>query len=251
MKTPKNLSVALLVMGATTMTAHADVTVYAAASMTNALNAINQLYEQQYHSRVKTSYAGSAMLAKQIEQGAPADVFVSADTRWLTYLVNKGRISPKNVRNLLGNELVLIAPKSRPIKSAIRMDSGFSIASVLTGKLCTGNTDSVPVGRYAKQSLLNLGWWRTVQPRLVETEDVRGALNFVDRGECQLGIVYASDAKISKNTQVLGTFPQSTHSPIVYPIGLVKQTAEAQRYYQFLQTPQAQAIYRQYGFVVR
>lgn len=227
-----------------------EVIVYVAASMTNAINDINKLYETRYHTHIKTSYAASSTLAKQIEQGATADIFISADTAWMDYLVQKNLVTKSNTQHLLGNTLVIIAPKNIPFNTSIRFEPSFNIGSALTGKLCTGNTNSVPVGKYAKQALHNLGWWEKIQPKLVETEDVRSALTFVDRGECQLGIVYATDAKISKNSQIVGTFPLTTHTPIVYPIGLVKQNAETQRYYQFLQSPQAKAIYQQYGFSV-
>lgn len=128
------------------------------------------------------------------------------------------------------------------------MEKSFSIGGAFTGKWCTGNTSSVPVGKYAKQAMTNLGWWDTLKPRLVETEDVRAALNFVNRGECQLGVVYATDAAVAKNVQIIGVFPLTTHTPIVYPIAMVKKNAETQRYYQFLQSAPAKAIYKKYGF---
>lgn len=237
-----------MVMGATS--AHADITVYAAASMTNAVEDINKLYEKKYNSKVKTSFAASSTLAKQIEQGAPADIYISANTSWMDYLAKKDKIVSSSYKNLLGNRLVMITPKNNPIKTNIKMDKSFDIGNAFTGKLCTGNTASVPVGKYAKEALTNLGWWDTIGPRLVETEDVRAALNFVNRGECQLGIVYATDAKVVKNVQVINTFPITTHTPIVYPISMVKQSREAQQYYNLLQTKEAKAVYRKYGFSV-
>lgn len=233
-------------------TSHDDITIYAAASMTNAINDINQLYEHQYHTYVKTSFASSATLAKQIEQGAKVDIFISADTAWMGYLQQKNKLVDGTTKNLLGNDLVLIAPKNSNTP-AITLDNTFDIRKILTGQLCTGNTTSVPVGKYAKQALTNLGWWNTIKPRLVETEDVRSALNFVNRGECQLGIVYTTDVAVVKNVKTIGVFPLATHTPIVYPIGMVKkssQNAETQRYYEFLQSPSAKAIYAKYGFNV-
>lgn len=238
--------------------AHADVTVYAAASMTNALDEINQRYAQTYpkSARVKTSYAASSTLAKQIEQGAPANVFVSADTAWMDYLANKNYLVAGSRRNLLANRLVLIAPKNKLPSTTIRPTKDFAIGRAFGGRLCTGQVESVPVGRYAKQALRNLGWWQTLQPRLVETDDVRAALNFVNRGECALGIVYATDARIANNVQVVAIMPANLHTPIVYPMALVqpkssvKPDAETLRYYQFLQSPTAKAVYRKYGFSV-
>ena len=168
----------------------------------------------------------------------------------MDYLAKKDKIVSSSYKNLLGNRLVMITPKNNPIKTNIKMDKSFDIGNAFTGKLCTGNTASVPVGKYAKEALTNLGWWDTIGSRLVETEDVRAALNFVNRGECQLGIVYATDAKVVKNVQVINTFPITTHTPIVYPISMVKQSREAQQYYNFLQTKEAKAVYRKYGFSV-
>ena len=226
------------------------ITIYAAASLSDAINDINQLYEQQYHTKVKTSFAGSSTLAKQIEHNAPADVFISADTAWVDYLKTKGKVNAADTKNLLGNQLVLINAKSHPISQPIAMDKSFNITKAFSGKLCTGNTSSVPVGKYAKQALTDLGWWNSIKPRLVETEDVRAALNFVDSGECQLGIVYTTDAKLGKNVNIVGIFPESTHKPIVYASARLNQKPETQQYYQFLQSPQATAIYQKYGFQV-
>ncbi|WP_416332342.1 molybdate ABC transporter substrate-binding protein [Acinetobacter sp. SWAC57] len=230
--------------------AHAEqaITVYAAASLTNAMTDLDALFEKQKNIQVKTSYAGSSTLAKQIEAGAPADVFVSADEQWMNYLQNKKLIEPNKRVNLLGNRLVLISPKSKPVK--IKMDKSFDPSTAFQGKLCTGDTKSVPVGKYGKQALTSLGWWSKLEPRLVETEDVRAALNFVARGECQLGIVYATDAAISKDVTVIGVFPINTHTPIIYPLGLVKNNPNAVAFYQFLQTKQANVVFKKYGFTV-
>ena len=179
------------------------VTVYAAASLTNAINELDVIYEQKNKVQIQTSYAGSSTLAKQIEAGAPADIFISADVQWMDYLQKKQLVSANDRVNLLGNRLVVIAPKARPIK--LKIDKSFDFTRVVQGKWCTGDTKSVPVGKYAKQALTSIGWWDKVSTRLVETEDVRAALNFVARGECQLGIVYATDAAISKNVVIVGT----------------------------------------------
>lgn len=228
--------------------AEQSVTVYAAASLTNAMTDLDHLFEKQKKVAVKTSYAGSSTLAKQIEAGAPADVFISADEQWMNYLQNKKLIQSNKRVNLLGNRLVLISPKSKPVK--IKMDKNFDPSTAFQGKICTGDTKSVPVGKYGKQALTSLGWWQKLAPRLVETEDVRAALNFVARGECQLGIVYATDAAISKDVTVVGVFPISTHTPIVYPLGLVKNNPQSVAFYQFLQGKQANAVFKKYGFTV-
>ena len=228
--------------------AEQSVTVYAAASLTNAMTDLDHLFEKQKKVAVKTSYAGSSTLAKQIEAGAPADVFISADEQWMNYLQNKKLIQSNKRVNLLGNRLVLISPKSKPIK--IKMDKSFDPSTAFQGKICTGDTKSVPVGKYGKQALTSLGWWQKLAPRLVETEDVRAALNFVARGECQLGIVYATDAAISKDVTVVGVFPISTHTPIVYPLGLVQNNPQSVAFYQFLQGKQANAVFKKYGFTV-
>lgn len=225
-----------------------SITVYAAASLTNAVNELDTIYEQKNKTEVKTSYAGSSTLAKQIEAGAPADVFISADVQWMDYLQNKQLVTAADRINLLGNRLVVITPKDHPLK--LKMDKSFDPSKVIQGKLCTGDTKSVPVGKYAKQALSSLGWWDKVQPRLVETEDVRAALSFVARGECQIGIVYATDAAISKDVVVAGIFPENTHPPIIYPVGLTKKNAESVKFYKFLQSGQAKTIFKKYGFSV-
>jgi molybdate transport system substrate-binding protein len=225
-----------------------SITVYAAASLTNAMSDLEKIYEKQNKVEVKTSYAGSSTLAKQIEVGAPTDIFISADTQWMDYLQNKKLVAANDRLNLLGNRLVLITPKGRSLK--IKLDKTTDPNKAFTGKICTGDTKSVPVGKYAKQAFTNLGWWNRIEPKLVETEDVRAALNFVARGECPVGIVYATDAAISKDVTVVGVFPENTHSPIIYPVGMVKKNRNSTRFYQFLQSNQAKAVFKKYGFSV-
>lgn len=226
-----------------------SLTVFAPASLSNALKDVNQLYERQHNIKIKTSFLSSGVLAKQIEQGAKADVFISADMAWIVHLQNKGKLNKANYKNLLSNRLVLIVPKSSPL-NAIKIDKSTNFNQLLTGKLCTGNVKSVPVGKYAKQALTTLNWWQSVAPKLVETDNVRSALNFVNRGECQLGIVYATDVAVVKNVKTLGVFPMSTHSPIVYPVAVLNPSDKAKHYYQFLQSPTAKKIYQTYGFGV-
>ena len=226
------------------------VRVFAAASLTNALNDIGAAWQQAGHAPPSFAYAASSALAKQIEAGAPADVLASADLKWMDYLDERGKIITASRTSLLGNTLVLVAPKSRVIE--IEMKQGFDLAAAFNGKLCTGEPGVVPVGIYARQSLEALGWWASLQGRIVGTDDVRTALAFVERGECQLGIVYATDAAISSKVQVLATFPESTHKPIVYPFTLVQGArAEAAGFLDYVKTsPEAAAVFQKYGFTL-
>ncbi len=230
--------------------AHAEETarVFAAASLTNALTDVGTAWKEAGHPAPSLAFAASSALAKQIDSGAPADVFASADLAWMDYLDERGRIATGSRVNLLGNALVLIAPKGRPVN--VEMKQGFDIASAFTGKLCTGEPGVVPVGIYAQESLQNLGWRDSLQGRIVGTDDVRTALAFVERGECPLGVVYATDAKISDKVEVVATFPEATHKAIVYPVAMVQGgRADAAAFLKFMTTsPEAAAIYTKYGF---
>ncbi|WP_331344804.1 molybdate ABC transporter substrate-binding protein [Cellvibrio sp. UBA7661] len=240
---------ASLVFCAVTLQA-AEVRVYAAASLSDVLTELATSYQQAHPDiQIKSSFAGSSTLAKQIENGAPADVFISADKDWADYLQTRGLLNEKNRVDLLTNELVLIAPEKRA--PAISMNKNADLASSFNGKLCTGEPAYVPVGKYAKQALDYFGWWDSIQPRLVGTEDVRTALAFVERGECALGVVYKTDAQLSKKVIVVASFPAESHLPIVYPGGLTKNAVpEADAFWQFLQSAAAQEIFIRYGFGV-
>lgn len=226
--------------------AFADVTVYAAASLTAALTDIAKHFELEHEVPVRLSFASSSALAKQIEQGAPADVFISADTQWAEYLDNKGKIHHDSLRNLLGNALVLIAPAGKGF--AVKMEKSFDFAHAFEGNLCTGMVESVPAGFYAKEALAKLDWWKSIQYRVVGAEDVRAALNLVERGECDAGIVYATDAMRNKKVEVVGEFPEDTHSPIVYPAVLVTQASAAKAFLDYLGQKPATEIFVKYGF---
>jgi molybdate transport system substrate-binding protein len=229
--------------------AETPVRVFAAASLTNALEQIATQWQRAGHPRPVLAFAASSTLAKQIEAGAPADLFASADRKWMDYLDARNRIDRGSRVEMLGNTLVLIAPKGHRFDA--KMQPGFRIADAFKGKLCTGEPDVVPVGIYAKQALEKLGWWKSLQPRVVGTDDVRTALAFVERGECGAGIVYASDARISRKVEVLAAFPANTHAPIVYPFALVKNARpEAAAFLAHLRTPQAAAVFRRHGFSV-
>lgn len=231
------------------LSAHAEdpVRVYAAASLTNAITDIAKAWEADGHPKSTLVFAASSALAKQIENGAPADVFASADRKWMDYLAQRKKIDPATKVELLGNDLVLIAPRGKAF--AITVDKGFDLAGAYKGKLCTGEPDVVPVGTYAKQALTALGWWSGMSSRVVGTDDVRTALAFVERGECPLGIVYATDAAISEKVEVVGRFPAGSHDPIVYPFALVDGAqGGAGAFLDYLRTDAAQAVFRKYGF---
>jgi molybdate transport system substrate-binding protein len=221
--------------------------VFAAASLTNALSEVDAQYEKTTGVRVVHSFAASSVLAKQIENGAPADVFISADLKWMDYLQDKSMINKVTRRNLLGNTLVLIAPKGKAFE--VRFDKGFDISKAFDGRLCTGDMESVPVGIYAKEALANLGWWKNIKSRIVGTQDVRGALAFVERGECLAGIVYETDAKISIKVDLLGAFPEVSHSPVVYPIAVTANAKDnVKAYLNYLQSQDSLNIFKRYGF---
>ena len=235
---------------ATTQSVAAEkITVFAAASLSNAISEIVADYENANPQQIQTSLAASSMLAKQIENGAPADIFISADTKWMNYLQEKDLLKTNSKINLLGNRLVLIAPKGKAFK--VEMKQGFNFSHAYAGKLCTGEVDSVPAGIYAKQSLKALNWWDEVKPRIVGSQDVRSALTLVERAECAAGIVYETDAKISTKVETIATFPNASHDAIVYPVSLTKNAKpDASAFYQYLQCEKAKAVFVKYGFTV-
>lgn len=230
-----------------TASAEQKITVLAAASLSNAMTEITAAYEKEQAVNIQTSFAASSALAKQIGKGAPADIFMSADTKWMTYLQDKNLINPSSRINLLGNKLVVIAPKGKAFK--VEMSKNFNFPGAFTGRLCTAETESVPAGIYARQALKSLNWWDPVKTRIVGTQDVRAALVFVERAECSAGIVYETDARISGKVDTVAVFPETSHEPIVYPLALVKNAApHATRFYEYLKSEKAQAIFNKYGF---
>lgn len=243
------LALVLGVLASQPALAGGRIVVFAAASLTNAMQDIASAYEAQAHVRVVDSFASSSTLARQIENGAPAQIFVSADTQWMDYLQKRGLIEAASRRNIAGNALVLIAPKSSPLR-AIAVDAHLPWTKLLAGaRLAAGDPDHVPAGIYAKQALQHLGAWDEVSPHLAPAEDVRAALVYVDRGETPLGIVYRTDALQDPKVRILGTFAPRTHAPIVYPLALVKGAgAPARAYFEFLAGKTALAILTRYGF---
>ena len=229
----------------------ARILVFAAASMKNALDDVNQAFTQRTSTKVVASYAATPALAKQIEQGAPADVFMSADTDWMDYAEQHRLVRPDSRADLLGNRLVLIAPKDAGIG---RVTIGKELDLVrLAGdsRIVSGDVRAVPVGKYAKDTLQKLGLWASVEKKLAMTENVRAALALVARGEASLGIVYATDAAVEPNVKVVGTFPADSHAPIVYPVALTAAARpDAAAYLETLRSPAAKAIFERYGFSV-
>lgn len=229
-------------------TTQAQVLVFAAASLTDALQEIGAAYERTSTVRVKMSFDASSNMARQIEAGAPADLFFSADTQWMDYLQSRNLVQTASRHNVVGNRLVLIAPAASRIK--LKIAPHFPLAAALgDGHLATGAPDSVPIGRYARAALSTLGVWDEVAGRIVGAENVRAALMYVARGEAPLGIVYASDALIDKNVRVVDTFPANTHEPILYPVALTRTAKpETAGFLSYLLGPQAHAVFIRYGF---
>lgn len=228
-----------------------EVTVYAAASLTNALQELGQSFEAERRVKVKFSFAASSLLARQIEAGAEADVFVSADSEWMDYLAGLNLIQPATRKNILSNKLVLIAAKDNLV--ALKIAPGFPLAKALgDGRLAVADPETVPAGRYARAALSSLGVWTSVAERVARAENVRVALTYVARGEAPLGIVYATDAKAEPKVRVVDTFPADSHPPIVYPAALTKRgtSADARAFLDHMKSAKAAEIFRTFGFDV-
>ena len=229
-----------------------EVTVFAAASLTNALQEVADAFTRRDGTKVKLSFAASSSLAKQIEAGAAAQLFLSADEAWMNYLEVRGLLAPGSRRALLGNQLVLVVAKSNPL--ALDLGSGRAwLERLPSGRIATGDPAHVPVGKYAQQALTRLGLWSDVEPRLARADNVRNALVLVERGEAAAGIVYSTDAAISKQVIVAGTFPATSHDAIVYPVAMLRGNAQgaALKLYEFLASPQAREIFTRHGFASR
>jgi molybdate transport system substrate-binding protein len=233
-----------------TLAQAADVTVFAAASLTDALQTIGKDYQAKTGHTVVFSFASSSVLAKQIEASKGADIFMSADTDWMDYLDSRGLIAHETRKNLLGNHLVLIAPASANVSLAIAPH--FDILGALNGgRLAVADPDSVPAGKYARSALTSLGVWNSVVDHLVQAENVRVALAYVARGEAPLGIVYATDAQSESKVKTVAVFPDSTHAPIVYPVALTKDaSAGAKDFLAYLSSVNARDVFSKDGFVI-
>jgi molybdate transport system substrate-binding protein len=226
-----------------------SLTVFAAASMKNALDDIDAAFTAKTAVKITVSYAASSTLAKQIEHGAPADVFISADTDWMDYAVSSKTISAPTRVNLLGNSIVLIAPKDSKIDD-VKIGPGFDLAKLAgDGRIATGDVKAVPVGKYAKAALEKLDAWQAAQPKFAMADSVRAALTLVARGEATLGIVYATDARVEPAIKIVGAFPPDSHPAIVYPVAATTTARpETADYLTFLRSSAAKAIFEKYGF---
>jgi molybdate transport system substrate-binding protein len=229
-------------------TGKAPITVFAAASLTNALQDLGDAFTKETSIPVRFSFAASSALARQIENGAPADIFFSADLEWMDYLQSRNLIQRDTRHDVLGNRLVLIAPSDSLVK--LKIEPNFALAAALgKGRLATGDPDSVPAGRYAREALTTLGVWSSVEGHLVRADSVRSALAFVDRGEAQLGIVYETDALIDKRVRVVDVFPASSHLPIKYPVALTTAAkVGAAKFLAYIRGPAGELAFKANGF---
>jgi len=234
----------------TAMAQPGTITVFAASSMTDSIKQVADAYKAKSGVSVTLSFGASSTLARQIDQGAPADLFISADTDWMDFLQKEGRIAVETRKDLLGNQLVLVAAMNA--KSPPKIAPKFDLLGALNGgKLAMADPNSVPAGKYGKAALEALGVWDSVAPKVVQAENVRVALEYVARGEAPFGIVYATDARVAP-VKVVGIFPQDTHAPIVYPVALTKSANPgAKDFLAFLSGAQARAIFEKAGFTVR
>jgi molybdate transport system substrate-binding protein len=242
------IAAAFALQGAMASAQAADVTVFAAASLKTALDTIVSDYEKRTGETVSVSYAGSSTLAKQIELGAPADVFISADLDWMNYLQEHNLIRPESRRDLLGNRIVLVAPKDTA--KPVELKAGALVGVLADGRLAIAATASVPAGKYGRAALERLGLWNEVSGRLAEAENVRAALAFVSRGEAPLGLVYETDATADPKVAVVARFPETSHPPIIYPAALTKDAKgdAPKRFLDALRDPESARIFTKEGF---
>jgi molybdate transport system substrate-binding protein len=228
-----------------------EVVIFAAASLKNALDEINAQWQRETGKRATLSYAASSALARQIEQGAPADIFISADLDWMDYVQQRSLIRADTRSNLLANRIVLIAPRDSNVSTKI--DPGFNLAGLLgSGRLAMADTKAVPAGKYGKASLEALGVWNSVQDKLAQAENVRAALLLVSRGEAPFGIVYQTDAAADPNVRIVDTFPADTHPAIVYPVALtgISTNPDVAAFLAYLKSAKARPMFEKQGFTV-
>ncbi|ACK49041.1 molybdenum ABC transporter, periplasmic molybdate-binding protein [Methylocella silvestris BL2] len=245
------LAVGLAPLTVAAQTPAAGPTVFAAASMKTALDAIAASWTAQNGKAPVLVYGSSAVLAKQIEQGAPADIFISADLNWMDYLDKAKLLRAGTRRAFLGNELVLVEPADQ--KTTLKIESGFDLAGLTgAGKIAVCTITSCPGGVYGKESLVALGVWDKVEPKLAQSDNIRAALNLVARGEARFGIVYATDAKAEPKVRIVGVFPASSHSPIVYPVAILEESKnpEAANFVAYLSSQASVKILLEQGFSI-
>jgi molybdate transport system substrate-binding protein len=232
------------------LVAQEQIMVFAATSLKNALDDTNAAFTKATGVKVTASYAASSALAKQIEQGAPADVFLSADLQWMDYAGERKLIKPDTRVNLLGNKLVLIAPADSGIRN-VTIGQGFDIAKLAgSRRIAVADVNAVPAGRYARAALEKLDAWATAEPKLAQAENVRATLAFVARDETPVGIVYETDAKVEPRVKIIGAFPDGSYPPVTYPVAATAATTKqsVQQYLHFLRSPAAKATFEKYGF---
>lgn len=246
------IRIVLLALGVVPLMAVEVVTVFAAASTTDAMQALAKRYEAERGVKVTCSFASSSTLAKQIENGAPADLFLSADQAWMDHLVARNAVAPASRVDLLGNTLVLIAPVAQASAGkapAITVEKGFAIGDAFTGRLAIGDPTNVPAGIYAKAAFTNLGWWEVLSGRLAPAADVRAALKLVELGEADLGVIYATDAKASAQVIVVAALPERLHRPIRYPVALTTTAKPAAAaFLGYLRSAAGRAVFTAAGF---
>jgi molybdate transport system substrate-binding protein len=241
---------ALGIAALTPAAAQETITVFAAASLKNSLDDVDAAFTKATGIKVTASYEASSTLAKQIEQGAPADVFISADLKWMDYVADKKQIKPDTRVNLLGNRLVLIAAQDSKL-SNVTIGPSFDLAKLAgDGRIAVADVKAVPAGLYAKAALEKLGAWAAAEPKLAQAANVRATLAFVARGEAPVGIVYETDAKIEPKVKIVGVFPDNSYPPVTYPVAQTTDSKNAgtARYLAFLRSPAAKAIFEKYGF---
>jgi len=228
-----------------------SLTVFAAASLKETLSTLADSWKKETGQEVKLSFAASSALAKQIDEGAPADLFISADLAWMDHLDKAGELAPGSRVDLLGNRIVLVAPAASTLKISIAPN--FDLAGLLgKERLAMGNVAAVPAGVYGKAALEKLGVWDSVKERVAQADNVRAALALVSRQEAALGIVYETDAKIDPGVRILDRFPETSHPPIVYPAAVLKSSAnpQAKAFLAYLQAPKASEVFKAAGFTV-
>jgi molybdate transport system substrate-binding protein len=242
------LSACLVALQSFAAQSNKGIIVFAAASLTNALQDLGDAFTKDSTVPVRFSFAASSALARQIENGSRADLFFSADLEWMDYLQARNLIQPATRQDVIGNQLVLIAPVDSKIN--LKIGPHFALAAAIgKGRLATGDPDSVPVGRYAHEALADLGVWDEVAARLVRADSVRSALAFVDRGEAVLGIVYATDVLVDGKVRAIDVFPATSHKPIVYPAALTMgANADAAKFLAYIRGPAGDVAFKHYGF---
>lgn len=234
----KYKTISLILCAVTAVTSAAELTIFAAASTTDVMKELAAGFKEADSSEIRFNFSSSGALARQIDAGAPADVFISANSRWMDWLADRNRIDKASRFDMASNKLVMIAPK----------DSGLSFDGQIPGRMAVGDFRSVPSGMYAREALAHMGWLETLQPSLVPATNARTVLMYVERGEVEAGIVYVTDARASAKIEIVGTFPFESHSSIIYPAASCSKNEESRRFIEFLKTDDAKLLLKTFGF---